>query len=583
MCSLLSGYQRSIDPAELLSRSEHYAKREGANADILGKLAAFLRDPTTCAILGLPEERLEALLVNDAYKPRMHQLYARYMPGVLADFELRVRRTPVPLAVIRDEDPELWQWFLGACRRRLGVPPYPPPVVDALNSRFPSFACSEDMLRRAEQHGVAPVQWQDFPDQLVAFSHAPIEASSHVETSLTQVVQEVTVAAQVRRLEREKGICLSPTELLASSLAKLALGVASLAAEAQAQQAQQDLSSDSPPAEAQHAQQAQQAQPQVQARTAPFAAAAGAAAAAAGAAAAANTAAAAAAGAAAEVAGSARNTGRVAGTGRGLGEEQQLPAQKDSCQLSQPEEQLPGQMGSCQLSQPEEQVPAQPAMMLFAGRRSTGRRYLLLQNWYCMHHLPNYQGTSSVLAVTLLGQLLQEQAQQQPAAAALVPKQVEQAGWQAQQAQQAEQAQQAQQATNAAAAVAASALQPAGLEGAGAAAAAAASGPAAAAAAAAGPAAAAPAAVGSAGGALGSAPVCPADADAGAGAAEASSRVEARGGELRQRWQAQRERQQDWRVQQDGATAEDLEPGWVLATRGLMVGALTWHLLDIVL
>lgn len=38
-----------------------------------GRLAAFLDDPVTQAVLGLPEERLEVYLVNDAYKPRMHK------------------------------------------------------------------------------------------------------------------------------------------------------------------------------------------------------------------------------------------------------------------------------------------------------------------------------------------------------------------------------------------------------------------------------------------------------------------------------------------------------------------------------
>lgn len=36
---------------------------------------------------------------------------------------------------------------------------------------------------------------------------------------------------------------------------------------------------------------------------------------------------------------------------------------------------------------------------LFAGRRSTDRLFLLLQNVFCAHHLPGYIGTSSVFAV----------------------------------------------------------------------------------------------------------------------------------------------------------------------------------------
>jgi len=37
---------------------------------------------------------------------------------------------------------------------------------------------------------------------------------------------------------------------------------------------------------------------------------------------------------------------------------------------------------------------------LFAGRRSSDRVYLLLENWFVAHHLRAYAGTSAVLAVT---------------------------------------------------------------------------------------------------------------------------------------------------------------------------------------
>ena len=65
----------------------------------------------------------------------------------------------------------------------------------------------------------------------------PIEAASHVETTLTQLVQELTIAAQVRALERTGGQRITPTELLANALGKLAAGVERLQAEAAAQAA----------------------------------------------------------------------------------------------------------------------------------------------------------------------------------------------------------------------------------------------------------------------------------------------------------------------------------------------------------
>ncbi|KAL4421767.1 hypothetical protein ABPG77_009750 [Micractinium sp. CCAP 211/92] len=300
MLLLEPGACEAIDPDALQARADHHARREEASAETLDRLAEFFHDPTTRAILALPEADLCSLLVNDAYKARMHRLYARYMPGVVTDFELSVRRTPVPLAQIREEDPELWRRFQRACSERLGVPPYPPAVVHTLEACFPHFRCSEGMLARAERYGVAPLTWQELDGQLVAFSHGPVEASSHVETTLTQLVQEVTVAAQVRRLQRQRGIQLTPTELLASSLAKLALGVESLTAEARAQ---------------------------AQAATL--------------------------------------------------------------------------------LTAPGQPAEEPPALMLFAGRRSTSRRFLLLQNWYCMQYLPHYGGTSAPL-LRLVGTLAHE-------------------------------------------------------------------------------------------------------------------------------------------------------------------------------
>ena len=48
-------------------------------------------------------------------------------------------------------------------------------------------------------------------------------------------------------------------------------------------------------------------------------------------------------------------------------------------------------------------------MSLFAGRRSSDRVYLLLENWYCARHLAAYSGTSAVLAVAQLDAALAAQ------------------------------------------------------------------------------------------------------------------------------------------------------------------------------
>lgn len=54
---------------------------------------------------------------------------------------------------------------------------------------------------------------------------------------------------------------------------------------------------------------------------------------------------------------------------------------------------------------PDEDVSLQ--MALFAGRRSSDRIFLLLQNLLCARHLPNYMGTSSVFAITLINRAAQ--------------------------------------------------------------------------------------------------------------------------------------------------------------------------------
>ncbi|GAB4816318.1 hypothetical protein N2152v2_003364 [Parachlorella kessleri] len=311
---------------------------------VAAQLQDFFQDDITHQLLELPAARLKELLVNDAYKPRMHRqghysvrkehvlrMYAQVMGGVSLDFALHVRKSPIPLDEIQRQDPELWEAFLQECEARLGVGPYPQAVCAALALLFDHFDCNKAMLRRAAQHGVAPIAWrrlgaEDRPQQdadagaqssdeasvvgdasvrsgtafvgggdasrdggsgggeLTAFSHGPAEASSHVETTLTQLVQELVVQAQVRRLSRKRGIALTPSHLLGNSLAKLARGVERLNAE-------------------------------------------------------------------------------VAGA---------------------------------------------PALSLFAGRRSSSRRYLVLQNWYCRKYMRRFSGTSAVFHAALLNQLLQQ-------------------------------------------------------------------------------------------------------------------------------------------------------------------------------
>lgn len=287
------------DLNQLIFLSRHYAAHSNCSDATVDQLMAFLlQDQLARGALEMSPSQLTAYLSNDAYKPRMHRMYAMFMGGVSIDFELNVRKAPMTLAQIRREDPELWSAFEEECRQRLEVPAYPPPVVASLQLLFDHFDCPEVMLRRAAQHGVAPISWErvgargdtskkepEEGGELVAYSHGPAEASSHVETSLTQLVQELVIHAQVRQLAREQGVGLTPTHLLANSLARLARQVERL------------------------------------------------------------------------------NT----------------------------------------------EVEGTPTMTLFAGRRSSSRRYLLLQNRYCKLYLKEYGGTSSVLCPTLYCKMVEAQ------------------------------------------------------------------------------------------------------------------------------------------------------------------------------
>ena len=66
-------------------------------------LDAMLDSPLGGRVAGTSEADLASLLLNDAYKLKMHRLYAMSYRGVVADFVLNVRRTPFPLKRIRTE------------------------------------------------------------------------------------------------------------------------------------------------------------------------------------------------------------------------------------------------------------------------------------------------------------------------------------------------------------------------------------------------------------------------------------------------------------------------------------------------
>lgn len=64
------------------------------------QLSSFLSDATTEALVRLDGPALEAFLVNDVYKPRMHKLYAHELAGVSLEWEMHVRKSPIHLTDI---------------------------------------------------------------------------------------------------------------------------------------------------------------------------------------------------------------------------------------------------------------------------------------------------------------------------------------------------------------------------------------------------------------------------------------------------------------------------------------------------
>lgn len=270
-----------------------------------GNLRSFLSHPLTDKVLKCSPDRLDGYLLNDCYKPRMHNCYAAFLPETTTfEFGLNVRRTPFPLLDIQRHDPELWEAFLGALKRRLHVDPYPPEVLDTLVSKYRGFKLNKEAKRRAARYGVAwDIHWDLTPTgALAAIASGPPEAASHVETTLTQAVQEVTIAAQIRALAASGKHAPTMEELLGNAIARLALGVAYL-------------------------------------NEGIYGAAAGA---------------------------------------KGL--------------------------------DPEDDAPTTHSLgiVLFAGRRSSSRRYLLLQNLFCQMYMQGFAGTSSVPVPVLLKQLAAE-------------------------------------------------------------------------------------------------------------------------------------------------------------------------------
>lgn len=188
----------------------------------------------------LSTDRLDSYLLDDAYKARMHECYASWMSGINLEFGLTVRHAPISLQDIATEDPPLWKAFQNALEKRLGcINLVSSEIVKTLRNHFHGFEVSPTVLQRAKLYGMPAVAWsRTNGDSLEAFAGGYPEGASHVETTLTQTVQELLILAQVRRCpifgngpktcanEGEQEHALpSPDSLLGHALARLALGV----------------------------------------------------------------------------------------------------------------------------------------------------------------------------------------------------------------------------------------------------------------------------------------------------------------------------------------------------------------------
>ncbi|KAG2436749.1 hypothetical protein HXX76_006273 [Chlamydomonas incerta] len=191
-----------IDVPRLHRRLAAYAAAYGLPAAAAAQLAALLATPLAERLLAAPPAALHAQhLVSDAYKPRMHVMYDRFMTGVTADFALVVRRAPPAAdpAALPTSQPGLWRRFTAAAaalsRRHIGSAavsgastvseanaalayeqrsggaggygyvfgygeePYGPYEVEALRTQF-GLELPATLLERCRSQGVAPVTWQ---------------------------------------------------------------------------------------------------------------------------------------------------------------------------------------------------------------------------------------------------------------------------------------------------------------------------------------------------------------------------------------------------------------------------------------
>jgi hypothetical protein len=71
----------SIDLDRLISGVSKYGAAAGASQSTIDAMREMLRTPLIARILSLSDDELHSVLMNDAYKIKMHQMYAKYFTG----------------------------------------------------------------------------------------------------------------------------------------------------------------------------------------------------------------------------------------------------------------------------------------------------------------------------------------------------------------------------------------------------------------------------------------------------------------------------------------------------------------------
>lgn len=130
-----------VDLECLLARLDTYAARHGVQPRTLAAMRELLTSATVAALLQLPPADWSSVLVNDAYKFKMHETYAKYLPAVGADFALNVRRAPLSMADLREAHPALWQAMQEDVEAMREVQPLSPNVLNALKLHYNFVPC----------------------------------------------------------------------------------------------------------------------------------------------------------------------------------------------------------------------------------------------------------------------------------------------------------------------------------------------------------------------------------------------------------------------------------------------------------